>query len=170
MKRKCLIGTMLALLVMSLYVNMACAESFDDFLKEKYEDYKKDFQKLQKEHPEEYPFSLLKSYDMWQQEHYANGDITKWMEQWQRDHPDDDDWKKKFESGDKEPESDDKKPSDTLWAQEPSQIATALLILSEMFTLQRIVSDQEKMLKRIDDDKTKYNAIVNSRQKILDGI
>ena len=47
------------------------------------------------------------------------------------------------------------------------RLAIALMIFSEMKTLQHILDDQDKMLKRIQDDSSKYNAIVNSRNEII---
>ena len=65
-------------------------------------------------------------------------------------------------SGDK---SGDQKSSDkVVWAQEPSQLAIAILTFFEMRTLQTIEEDQEKMLKKWDSGKidARRNKIINN--------
>jgi len=74
------------------------------------------------------------------------------------------------ESGDKDNKSDDKKSDDkkndkVVWAQEPSQLAIAILTYAEMRTLETIEEDHEKMLK-----KWSSGELESARNKILKNI
>ena len=113
--------------------------------------------------------------EKWLREEYKKTSNDMSYEDWFRyRNQTSEDWSKKFnpKSGDKK--SDDKTSGDKvnkkLWAQEPSQIAIALLTYAEMKTLEKIEEDQEKMLKRIDSKSSEYNQIINSRNKILKNI
>ena len=115
-----IVGTMLALLVMLLYVNMACAAGFDDWLKEKYDKYKKDYEKSQQQ-PGADPSKLLppKTYDQWIQEQAGNGNLEKWAKDYAAEHSKDYEYDPEHtESDDQEPESDDE------YGKQVRQIAT----------------------------------------------
>ena len=57
-----------------------------------------------------------------------------------------------------------------LLAQEPTQVAIALIIKSEIETLKKILDNQDQMLKRFDTKSDEYKKIVESRDKILQSI
>mgnify|MGYP006916070755 FL=1 len=70
-------------------------------------------------------------------------------------------------SGDKKATSDDNK---VVWAQEPSQIAIAILTFAEMLTINKIYDDQNKMLNKWDNSKidTERNKILNNMKNARD--
>ena len=115
--------------------------------------------------------------EKWLKEEYQKTSNDMTYEEWfkKRSENTSEDWGKKFspKSGDKtsgDKKSGDKKVNKKLWAQEPSQIAIALLTYAEMKTLEKIEEDQEKMLKRIDSKSSEYNQIINARNRILKNI
>jgi len=57
-----------------------------------------------------------------------------------------------------------------LMAQEPAQIAIAMMIKEEIETLKKILDHQDNMLKRWDTSSNEYENIKKTRQEILDGI
>ena len=73
------------------------------------------------------------------------------------------------DKGDDDDKDDDKDKS-KLWAQEPSQIAIAVMIFAEMKTLQTIEEDQANMLKKIDAKSSEYNQILSARNNLLKNI
>ena len=108
--------------------------------------------------------------ERWLREEYERTSNDMSYEDWLRYRSStSEDWNQKFNptSGDKKSgdKSGDKKVNNKLWAQEPSQIAIAILTFAEMKTLERIEEDQEKMLK-------KWNSteIEKARSKILKNI
>ncbi|MBR1485915.1 MAG: hypothetical protein IJ597_01495 [Synergistaceae bacterium] len=54
-----------------------------------------------------------------------------------------------------------------LLAQEPAQVAIALIIKSEIKTLEKILDNQDKMLKRWDTSSDEYKNMVKKRENIL---
>ena len=102
-----------------------------------------------------------KSFEDWLKEHYPSEQMVP--EDWEI--PDSSDFEPDTgkKSGDK---SGDVSPDNTVkWAQEPSQIAIALLTFAEMKTLDKILEDQNKMLK-----KWNSSEIEKARSKIIDRI
>lgn len=97
----------------------------------------------------------------------ASMDIGDWIEQAGSTDIDVDVDPEKEESGDKseEKKSDDKKNDKVVWAQEPSQLAIAILTYAEMKTLETIEEDQGKMLKRWSSGE-----IESARNRILKNI
>ena len=128
-------------LAFSITAAYAEPNTFQEFLNEKYNQYKTDFANEHKDDSSAQP----KSYEEWLQEKIDSGDATEWQKQWEKDHPTD------WNPGEKK--SEDIKPAEKkqkgfLWAQEPSQIAIGLLTLAEMFTLHKIRDDEYEMLKK----------------------
>lgn len=57
-----------------------------------------------------------------------------------------------------------------LMAQEPAQIAIAVMIKEEISTLEKILNNQDQMLKRWDKSSKEYENIKKTRNNILDGL
>lgn len=147
MRAKKVIAVLFIILALSVIDTAYAAEpkTFQDFLNEKYEAYKKDVQEGKEIG---WVPGIPKSYEQWLQEKINSGEAIEWQNQWEKDHPTD--WggggtdSEDKKDGDKE----EKKAKGFLWAQEPSQIAIALLTLAEMFTLHKIRDDEYEMLKK----------------------
>ena len=57
-----------------------------------------------------------------------------------------------------------------LMAQEPTQIAIAVMIKEEIKTLEKILNNQDKMLKRWDTSSTEYRNMANKRTEVVNTI
>ena len=147
MRAKVFLAVLFIILALSVIDTAYAAEpkTFQDFLNEKYEAYKKDVQEGRE-------IGLVpgipKPYNLWLQDKINSGEAIEWQNQWEKDHPTDWGGGGTDSEDKKDDDKEEKKAKGFLWAQEPSQIAIALLTLAEMFTLHKIRDDEYEMLKK----------------------